>query len=135
MSHKKQTADFLLLLCCYMRANPGCLAEVSNPGAVSAQSPLLGYYDDTYYYIRPEMMIPIFQAVTFPDYKADMLTILRELFAADFIKVHWILCGEVRYRPQKRIGGTRKRYITFYRKQLDSYMDRQLIKEAGHEKG
>lgn len=135
MSRKKQTADFLFLLCCYLKANPGCLAEVSHPGAVSAQSPLLGYYDDTYYYIRPEMIIPIFQAVTFPDYKADMLTVLRELFAADLIKVHWILCGEVRYRPQKRIGRTRKRYITFYRRQLDSYMDRQIIKEAGHEKG
>lgn len=134
MSRKKQTTDFLFLLCCYLKANPGCLAEVRNPGAVSAQSPLLGYYDDSFYYIRPEMMIPMFQAVTFPDYKADMLTILRELFAADFIKVHWILCGEVRYRPQKRIGGTRKRYITFYRRQLDSYMDRQIIKEAGYEK-
>lgn len=134
MSRKKQTADFLFLLCCYLKANPGCLAEVSNPGTVSAQSPLLGYYDDSFYYIRPEMMIPIFQAVTFPDCKADMLTILRELFVADFIKVHWILCGEVRYRPQKRIGGTRKRYITFYRRQLDSYMDRQIIKEAGYEK-
>lgn len=134
MSRKKQTADFMFLLCCYLKANPGCLAEVSNPGAVSAQSLLLGYYDDSFYYIRPEMMIPIFQAVTFPDCKADMLTILRELFAADFIKVHWILCGEVRYRPQKRIGGTRKRYITFYRRQLDSYMDRQIIKEAGYEK-
>ena len=134
MSRKKQTTDFLFLLCCYLKANPGWLAEVSNPGAVSAQSPLLGYYDDSFYYIRPEMMIPIFQAVTFPDCKADMLTILRELFAADFIKVHWILCGEVRYRPQKRIGGTRKRYITFYRRQLDSYMDRQIIKEADYEK-
>gem|GEM_PF-6605797 len=80
-------------------------------------------------------MIPMFRSITYQNYHADMMLILRELFAADFIKVHWILCGEVRYRPQKRIGGTRKRYITFYRKQLDSYMDRQLIKEAGHEKG
>lgn len=135
MSREMQTVVFLNLLCCYMRANPCCLAEVSNLGAVSAQSPLLGYYDDSYYYIRPEMMIPMFRAVVFPNDHADMLLILRELFAADFIKVHWILCSEMRYRPQKRIGGTRKRYITFYRKQLDSYMDSQLIKEAGHEKG
>lgn len=135
MSREMQTVVFLNLLCCYLKANPDCLAEVSNPGKVTAQSPLLGYYDDTYYYIRPEMMIPMFRAVVFPDDYADMLLILRKLFAADFIKVHWILCGEVRYRPQKRIGGTRKRYITFYRRQLDSYMNRQLIKEAGHEKG
>ena len=63
-----------------------------------------------------------------------MLLILRELFAADFIKVHWILCGEVRYRPQKSIGGTRKRYITFYRGRLDSYMYMRCIKEADYEK-
>ncbi len=134
MSRKKQTADFLHVLCCYMKENPGCLAEVSSPGKGSAQSPLLGYFDDTYYYIRPEMMIPMFRAITYQNYHANMMLILHELFAADFIKVHWILCGEVRYRPQKRIGGTRKRYITFYRRQLDSYMDRQIIKEADYEK-
>ncbi len=134
MNCETQTAGFLYLLCCYLKANPGCLAEVSNPGTVSAQSPLLGYYDDTYYFIRPEMMIPMFRAITYPDNNVDTLLILRELFAADFIKVHWILCGEVRYRTQKRIGCTRKRYITFYRKRLDSYMDKQDIKEADHEK-
>ena len=133
MSSKKQTAEFLYLLCCYLKANPGCLAEVSSPGAVSAQSPLLGYYDDTYYYIRPEIMIPMFRAVMFPEFNADMLLILRELFAANFIKVHWILCGEVRYRPQKRIGSTRKRYITFFRRQLDPYLDWYIIKEADDE--
>ena len=133
MSSKKQTAAFLHLLCCYLKANPGCLAEVSNPGAVSAQSPLLGYYDDTYYYIRPEMMIPMFRAVMFPNYNADILLILRELFAANFIKVHWILCGEVRYRPQKRIGSTRKRYITFFRRQIDPFLEWYIIKEADNE--
>ena len=133
MSSKKQTAEFLYLLCCYLKANPGCLAEVSSPGAVSAQSPLLGYYDDTYYYIRPEIMIPMFRAVMFPEFNADMLLILRELFAANFIKVHWILCGEVRYRPQKRIGSTRKRYITFYRRQIDPFLEWYIIKEADNE--
>lgn len=51
MNRKKQTADFLNLLCCYLKANSGCLAEVSNPGKITTQSPLLGYYDDSYYYI------------------------------------------------------------------------------------
>ena len=133
MSSKKQTVAFLLLLCCYLKANPGCLAEVSYPSAVSTQSSLLGYYDDTYYYIRPEMMIPMFRAVMFPNYNADILLILRELFAANFIKVHWILCGEVRYRPQKRIGGTRRRYITFFRRQIDPFLEWYIIKEADNE--
>ncbi|GEM_PF-6177251 len=43
MSRKKQRTYFLYLLCCYLKANPGCLAEVSSPVKGSAQSPLLGY--------------------------------------------------------------------------------------------
>ena len=72
MSSKKQTVAFLRRLCCYLKANPGCLAEVSNPGAVSAQSPLLEYYDDTYYYIRPGCFVtPVFTVfckIIFPLY-------------------------------------------------------------------
>ncbi len=134
MSRDKQTADFLYLLCCYLKANPGCLIAVSDYDKETGNKLPLGYYDDAFYYIRPEMMIPMFRAVVFSDYEADMLQILRELFAADYIKVHWILSGEVRYRPQKRIGSTRKRYITFYRRQLEPYMDRNIKKEADDEK-
>lgn len=126
MSRDKQTADFLYLLCSYLKANPDCLIAVSNYEKKTGSMLPLGYYDDTYYYIRPEMMIPMFRAVAFPNYNADILQILRELFATDFIKVHWILSEEVRYRPQKRIGKTRKRYITFYRRQLEPYMVKHI---------
>lgn len=133
MSHNKQTAEFLYLLCCYLKANPGCLIAVSDFDKETGNKLQIGYYDDVYCYVRPEMVIPMFRAVAFPDYEADMLQILRELFAADFIKVHWILSGEVRYRPQKRIGSTRKRYITFYRRKLEPYMDKHFKKEAEDE--
>lgn len=62
-----------------------------------------------------------------------MLLILRKLFVMDYIKVHWILTGQVRYRPQKRVGKTRKRYITLYRKQLDYFMNEHFEKEADDE--
>ena len=54
----------------------------------------------------------------------DMKKILNNLFACNLIKVHWILTCDIRYRPQKRVGKTKKRYITFYKRQLA-----ELIKE------
>lgn len=133
MSIEKQTEDFLYLLCEYMKANPGCIVAVNEHNTVSADKQPLGYCDDTYYYIRPEIYIPCFRAVEYPDHKVDMLLILRKLFAMDYIKVHWILTGQVRYRPQKRVGKTRKRYITLYRKQLDFFMNEHFVKEADDE--
>jgi len=129
MSVEKQTADFLYLLCRYMKANPGCIVAVNEHNSVSADKQPLGYCDDTYYYIRPE----IYRAAEYPEHKVDMLLILRKLFAMDYIKVHWILTGQVRYRPQKRVGKTRKRYITLYRKQLDNFMNEHFVKEADDE--
>ena len=133
MSVEKQTADFLHLLCCYMKANPGCIVAVKDHNTVSADRQPLGYCDDTYYYICPEIYIPCFRAVEYPEHKVDTLLILRKLFEMDYIKVHWILTGQVRYRPQKRVRKTRKRYITLYRKQLDNFMNEHLKKEADNE--
>lgn len=133
MNIEKQTEDFLYLLCDYMKANPGCIVAVKDHDTVSANMQPLGYCDNTYYYIRPEICIPCFRAVEYPDHKVDMLLILRKLFAMDYIKVHWILTGQVRYRPQKRVGKTRKRYITLYRKQLDNFMNEHFVKEADDE--
>lgn len=45
----------------------------------------------------------------------NMKHILENLFALDLIKVHWILSKEVRYRPQKRVGKTKFRYINLKR--------------------
>lgn len=133
MSIKNQTADFLHLLCCYIKANPDCLVAVADYDKAAPGKLLLGYYDDAFYYIRPEVFLPVVRAEAYGNYQVDMRHILRELFALNFIKVHWILCGEVRYRPQKRIGTTRKRYITMYRRQLETYMDEHFSKEADNE--
>lgn len=79
--------------------------------------------------------LSVFRAFTYGKYKVDVQKILRELFAMDLIKVHWVLTGEVRYRPQKRIGKTRKRYITIYRSRFNQYIQGQLGKEKANEQG
>ena len=133
MSRDKQTEDFLRLLCSYLRANPGCLAAVKEHDKVSPDKLLLGYYDDTYLYIRPDVFSPVVRAGAHGRYKLRIRHIMQQLFSMNYIKVHWILTGEVRYRPQKRVGKTRKRYITLYRRQLETYMNDLYQKEADDE--
>ena len=133
MSIDKQTAYFLNLLCSYLKANPGCLAAVKEHDNVQQDKLLLGYYDHTYYYIRPEVLLPIVRAGAYRRMKLSARHIMEQLFAMNYIKVHWILTGEVRYRPQKRVGKTRRRYITLYRRQLESYMNDMYRKEADDE--
>ena len=133
MSRDKQTEDFLRLLCSYLRANPGCLTAVKEHDKVSPDKLLLGYYDDTYLYIRPDVFIPVVRAGAHGRYRLCIRHIMRQLFALNYLKVHWILTDEVRYCPQKRVGKTRKRYITVYRRQLEIYMDEQFLKGVDDE--
>ena len=44
--------------------------------------------------------------------------VLNTLFRANLIKVNWVMRKDLRYRPEKRIGTTRRRYITFIRREL-----------------
>ena len=48
----------------------------------------------------------------------NMQLILNTLFRANLIKVNWVMRKDVRYRPEKRVGGKRRRYITFIRREL-----------------
>lgn len=81
---------------------------------------LLGYYDDEYIYLIPSVVIGMCDTILIQHNLKpfDMQKILQKLFALNLIKVHWILTDNVRYRPEKRIGSTRKRYITFIRREL-----------------
>ena len=81
---------------------------------------LLGYYDKEYIYLIPSVVIGMSD-----DYMTrhrldplNMQLVLNTLFRANLIKVGWVMRKDVRYRPEKRIGGTRRRYITFIRKEL-----------------
>ena len=81
---------------------------------------LLGYYDEEYVYLIPSVMIGMCD-----DYLTKMgkpgvniQNVLNALFRANLIKVGWVMRKDMRYRPEKRIGGKRRRYITFIRKEL-----------------
>ena len=99
---------------------------------IPAGKMVLGYYDEELVYIRPEVFLPFFRAVTDKD-SIPVRKVLEKLFAWNYIKVHWILTNKVRYRPQKWLGKTRKRFITFYRRQLENYMQEHSYKEGNNE--
>ncbi len=84
---------------------------------------LLGYFDDEYIYLIPSVIIGMCE-----DYltkigkpRINIQTVLNTLFRANLIKVGWVMRKDMRYRPEKRIGGTRRRYITFIRKELKEW--------------
>ena len=130
MPSENAADQFLHLLCHCIRANPTTFVRVADHDRVPAHRLLLGYYDEDYVYIRPEIFIPVFQFAVCGEIKVNIRKIMEQLFAMDLIKVHWIMTGECRYRPQKRIGRTRKRYITFDRRKLNKYFRSMHHKEA-----
>ena len=123
----KQTEQFLYMLYRFIRVNPSALVRVCDHDCVPEKRFLLGYYDADYLYIRPQMFIPVFLAAHPEAGNYNIRRILEQLFALDMIKVHWIVSCDCRYRPQKRVGKTKRRYITFYRNKLEAYI--QSLKE------
>ena len=87
---------------------------------VNPNKTLLGYYDEEYIYLIPLVMIGMCD-----DYltkigkpKISIQNVLNTLFRANLIKVNWVMRKDLRYRPEKRVGNTRRRYITFIRREL-----------------
>lgn len=85
---------------------------------------LLGYYDDKNIYIIPDVFIRRCNYLLNQyGLKAFRLKkILRNLCDLKLIKVYFNLSDGVRYRIQKRVGNTRKRYITFNRGEFEKYL-------------
>ena len=81
---------------------------------------LLGYYDDNYIYIIPSVIVGLCDdfLTRLGKPRINIRTVLNNLFRANLIKVGWVMRKDVRYRPEKRIGGKRRRYITFIRREL-----------------
>lgn len=81
---------------------------------------LLGYYDEKYIYLIPSVVIGKCNDIL--DRRKcshlNMQLVLNTLFRVNLIKVGWVMRKDVRYRPEKRVGNTRHRYITFIRKEL-----------------
>lgn len=73
---------------------------------------LLGYYDEEYIYLIPSVLIGLCE-----DYltklgkpRVNIQLVLNTLFRANLIKVGWVMRKDLRYRPEKQIGGTKKIY-------------------------
>lgn len=113
----KQTCCFMHLVERFIADNNNYLLPVKQYMNTVSNKVLLGYYDDECIYLIPSVVIGMCDKLLTENNFApfNMQTVLKQLFALNYIKVHWIMSKEVRYRPQKRVGSTKRRYITFYR--------------------
>ena len=112
----RQTCCFMHLIQRFIKDNNNYLLPVKQYMNTVPNKVLMGYYDDEYIYLIPKVVIGMCNKLlaenNFTPF--NMRIILRQLFALNFIKVHWIMSKEIRYRPQKRVGSTKRRYITFH---------------------
>ena len=110
----KETRDFLRTIKSFM-------LPVNDSKNIDPDKVLLGYYDEEYIYLIPSVVTGMCDAarISCGYDRFDIQKIVRNLFALNIIKVHWVLSKEVRYRPQKRIGGTKHRYITLIRSEFE----------------
>ena len=89
---------------------------------VDPNKTLLGYYDEEYIYLIPSVIIGMCDDYLTRAGKSgiNIQNVLNTLFRANLIKVGWVMRKDMRYRPEKRVGGKRRRYITFIRKELQN---------------
>lgn len=116
----KDTEVFMYLVKIFVADKNTYLLPVSEFYKTDPTKTLLGYYDEEYVYIIPSVITGLCE-----DYltkvgkpRINIRTVLNNLFRANLIKVGWVMRKDVRYRPEKRIGGKRRRYITFIRKEM-----------------
>lgn len=75
---------------------------------------LLGYFDSKGVYFIPDKLF-VLAADFMPRHKTNVIDIETDLFLENMIKIEDD-GYKIRYRRQKRIGSTKKRYLTFERK-------------------
>ncbi len=81
------------------------------PQAKQHGDKLLGYYDTHYIYIIPDTMFRIADRFM-TEHNTDIKGLTFDLWRADFIKMEYD-GDKYRYRHQKRIGLTKKRFFMF----------------------
>lgn len=125
----RQTCCFMHLIQRFIKDNNNYLLPVKQYMNTVPNKVLLGYYDDEYIYLIPKVVIGMCNKLLTENNLTpfNMQIILRQLFALNFIKVHWIMSKEIRYRPQKRVGSTKLRYITFNRRVFVSALTERSI--------
>ncbi len=125
----KDTLSFMDIVYHLLTDENYYLLPIRGSRNVKSEKILVGYYDRKYIYLIPSVVIAMVDIARFGAHKPkiNIQKVLQQLFTADMIKVHWILTGEVRYRPQKRVDNTRYRYITFFKKPLLSKLYRESL--------
>lgn len=118
-----ETCCFLHIVKNVLSSNGYYLLPVKDYGDIQPDKFFMGYYDEKYIYLVPKRIIYCCDAaLEFNGLEPfNIKSILEKLFALDLIKVHWVLSKKVRYRPQKRVGKTRFRYITLNRERFEIF--------------
>lgn len=116
----KDTEVFMYLVKTFVSDKQTYLLPTEQYFKTDPTKTLLGYYDEEYVYLIPSVLIGMCS-----DYltrvgqpQINIQKVLNTLFRANLIKVNWVMRKDLRYRPEKRIGNTRRRYITFIRREL-----------------
>ena len=116
----RDTEVFMYLVKMFVADKDKYLLPVSEHYKINPNKTLLGYYDREYVYLVPSVVIGLCEdyltKITKPG--INIQNVLNTLFRANLIKVNWVMRKDVRYRPEKRIGNTKRRYITFIRREL-----------------
>lgn len=131
MIEDKETRSFMRILKTLLDDDKNYLLPIKEHKNLCSTKNLLGYYDRDYIYFIPSVVVGMCDTTLIQHKTAplNMQKILKQLFTLNMIKVHWVLTDEVRYRPQKRIGITRRRYITFYKRELIKFIAKECLGE------
>lgn len=132
MDINNEARCFMRLLKVLLDSDRNYLLPIKEYKNVRPAQNLLGYYDRDYIYLIPSIVVGMCDTILIQHKTAplNMQKILKQLFALNMIKAHWVLTNEVRYRPQKRIGKTRRRYITFYKRELIKFIAKECFGES-----
>ena len=116
----RDTRVFMYLLKTFVADKHNYLLNVNEFYKIDPSKTLLGYYDEEYIYIIPGVVVGMCDDYLTRAGKTgiNIQNVLNTLFRANLIKVGWVMRKDLRYRPEKRVGGKRRRYITFIRKEM-----------------
>ncbi len=129
MFDDKETCCFIHLIYRSLHDEGFYLLPLNEYDKICFNKMLLGYYDENYIYIIPDVfIIRCNYLLNQHGLKAShMKKILRNLCDLKLIKVYFNLSNGIRYRIQKRVGKTRKRYITFNRGEFEKIFEGGLL--------
>ena len=121
----RDTEVFMYLVRIFVADKRTYLLPTTEYYKVDPNKTLLGYYDEEYIYLIPSVIIGMCDdhLTKIGKPKINIQNVLNTLFRANLIKVGWVMRKDMRYRPEKRIGNTRRRYITFIRRELRKERD------------